>query len=264
MKPYTSGVVLHVPHHSTMIPSELRDQFVLNDDQLQAEVIRMTDHHTLELFGGTNRETRVVSAPISRLVVDVERFEQDDKEPMAAIGMGTIYRNTSEGKPLRRELSVSERNTLISAYYHPHHWRLIQLIDACLLQHQIALIIDCHSFPSVPLPYEHDQNPERPDVCIGTDEFHTPEFVREAFVTCFESEGFAVRVNTPFAGAIVPSKHYLKDKRVLSVMVEINRRLYLDEATGTERKDFIMTSGRVTHACWRASALVMARENSRE
>jgi hypothetical protein len=30
-----------------------------------------------------------------------------------------------------------------------------------------CLIIDCHSFPSVALPYELDQREERADFCIG-------------------------------------------------------------------------------------------------
>ena len=33
------------------------------------------------------------------------------------------------------------------------------------------------TFDTVALPYELDQNPARPDICIGTDEFHTPQTV---------------------------------------------------------------------------------------
>ena len=39
-------------------------------------------------------------------------------------------------------------------------------------------------------------------------------------------------INTPFAGAIVPAKHYKKDERVQAVMIEIRRDLYLNESTG--------------------------------
>ena len=39
--------------------------------------------------------------------------------------------------------------------------------------------------------------------------------------------GFSVRDNRPFAGTIVPLRFYGKDARVWSVMIEVNRGLYL-------------------------------------
>ena len=43
-------MILHIPHASHRIPAEVRDQFVLNDEALQAELLRMTDAFTDELF----------------------------------------------------------------------------------------------------------------------------------------------------------------------------------------------------------------------
>ncbi len=202
-----------------------------------------------------------MAAHVSRLVVDVERFELDEREPMAATGMGCVYRLTSDGKPLRRDLSIVERESLISSYYQPHHQRFAEIVDACLRDRKIALIIDCHSFPSRPLPYELEQNLERPDVCIGTDAFHTPEPVRDAFVGSFTDAGFSVAVNRPFSGAIVPSAHYLQNRRVLSVMVEINRGLYWDEAKGKPGDHYVNLAERIRAACRRASSLVINEVN---
>lgn len=39
--------------------------------------------------------------------------------------------------------------------------------------------------------------------------------------------------NAPFAGTYVPLKHYHHDARVSSVMLEIRRDVYMDEATVT-------------------------------
>ena len=36
----------------------------------------------------------------------------------------------------------------------------------------------------------------------------------------------------PFAGALVPAKHYRADDRVKSLMIEVNRRLYMNEVSG--------------------------------
>ena len=86
--PLPDWVVLHVPHDSTHVPDDVRDQFVLDDLALKEELVRMTDHLTLELFASRVAEYNVVRSPVSRLVLDVERFEDDALEPMSARGMG--------------------------------------------------------------------------------------------------------------------------------------------------------------------------------
>jgi hypothetical protein len=75
-------------------------------------------------------------------------------------------------------------------------------------------------------------------ICIGTDLFHTPPSVRDAIIAAAEGEGYSVAVDAPFAGAVVPLSSYQQDRRILSVMIEVNRRLYMDERTGQKRNDF--------------------------
>lgn len=234
---YPEGVVLHIPHNSTEVPPTIRGQFVLTDEDLHRELIKMTDHWTYYLFAGPAPDCAVVVAPVSRLVVDVERFNDDALEVMATVGMGAVYQRTSNGVRLRRELMPSERASLIQEYYRTHHDKLTQSVDANLLAHTRCLIIDAHSFPSVALPYEMGQNLGRPQICIGADEVHTPRFVISTFVESFLGAGFTVAVNRPFSGAIVPQKHYRANPKVLSVMIEVNRGLYLDESTGELRED---------------------------
>ena len=227
-----SWVIFHIPHDSTVIPSEVRDQLVLNDKDLFREIIKMTDHHTYDLIARIFPTSQIVRFPVSRLVVDVERFESDCDECMAARGMGVIYKSTHELKPLRRHLLPTEREHLLSKWYRPHHALLTGAVDQALNEFRRALVIDVHSFPSLPLPYETDLAAYRPEICIGSDSYHTPWEVVHELSRGFEFHGFEVGINTPFAGAIVPAKHYKKDERVQAVMIEIRRDLYLDESTG--------------------------------
>ena len=44
-----------------------------------------------------------------------------------------------------------------------------------------------------------------------------------------ESLGYSTARDQPFSGTIVPMKHHQKDQRVQSLMIEINRWLYLGE-----------------------------------
>jgi N-formylglutamate deformylase len=217
-------VVLHIPHASTHIPPEIRDQFLLSDADLEREIQAMTDHRTDELFAGHGGV--VVAAKVSRLVCDVERFLDD---PMEAVGMGAVYTRTSHQEPLRRTLTTVEHQALLDCYYHPHHARLTEAVRAG------CLIIDCHSFPGEALPYESDQCIDRPDFCIGTDPFHTPPELAAVAIGFLESRGYTVWVNRPFAGTMVPARYYRQDASVRSIMIEVNRRLYLDDAEGFAR-----------------------------
>jgi len=246
---YPDWAVLHLPHDAPDIPTEVREQFLLDDAELGREILRMTDHHTVDLFGAQHAAGPVAIAPVSRLVVDVERFADDAQEPMAAAGMGAVYTHTSSSRPLRRALDPAEREALLERWYRPHHRRLEQLVEGALRQHGRAVVLDAHSFPSKPLPYERAASSDRPDICIGTDPFHTPAALREAFVSAFASEGFRVAVDTPFSGALVPVRYYRQDPRVQSVMVEVNRRLYLDEATGLPAADFAEVAANVQACC---------------
>ena len=75
----------------------------------------------------------------------------------------------------------------------------------------------------------------RADICIGTDSFHTPWEVRDAIVAAAEADGYSVAVDAPFSGALVPLSSYRKDHRILSVMIEVNRRLYMEEDSGKKK-----------------------------
>ena len=167
--------ILHIPHSSTRIPREERGDIHLSDEALKVELLRMTDWYTDELFQVSDDIAIPVVFPVSRLVVDPERFEDDVQETSSRWGMGVIYTKTSQGHRLRDTPTPQERRRLLVSYYRPHHAQLAACIKNSLIRHNKALVIDCHSFPSMPQPYEENQNSKRPDICIGTDDFHTPQ-----------------------------------------------------------------------------------------
>lgn len=252
---YPSWVVLHVPHDSTAVPADVRAQFLLDEAELGRELDRMTDHRTLAIFADPSSEAVVVRSPVSRLVVDVERFPDEGDEPMAARGMGAVYTATSQLTPLRLRLSAGEREALMQAYYRPHHARLEAAVATAIERHGRCLVIDCHSFPSVALPYEMADSPNtRPDICIGTDDFHTSDELAGAFTAAFRRAGWRVSLNEPFAGALVPASRYRRDARVGAVMVEVNRRLYMREVDATLSADFEDVTRRIRESCGEAIA----------
>ena len=225
-----SAIVIHVPHASTFIPDAERSAFQCD---LNDELLKMTDHFCDELFCG---DRPAVVFPVSRLVCDPERFRDDAQESMSAVGMGAVYTRTHNGALLRTvDGESSER--ILRTYYDPHHKALTDAVQAALDRNGRCLIVDGHSFPANPLPYEHDQNPHRPDFCIGTDQYHTPDDLIETAVRFLGTRGYSTAINAPFSGTLVPMRFYQKDKRVSSVMIEINRGLYMNK-DGSRNESF--------------------------
>ncbi|MDC0085754.1 N-formylglutamate amidohydrolase [Oceanospirillaceae bacterium] len=235
----TDAIILHIPHASIVLPTEVK--FLLGQEALAYEVDAMTDHHTDRLFDLPGARRCVF--PVSRLVVDPERFIEDSME---SVGMGVVYTHTANGEALRA-ISEIDRMRFINTYYHPHHNALTLLVDDCLEQHNQCLIIDCHSFPAQPLPYESDIN--RPDICIGTDAYHTSAELKDCLSKAFETSDYIVAIDSPFCGSIVPLKHYHLDRRVSSVMIEVNRSLY-SYPTGFKR-----LQSDLTHAILQAATI---------
>ena len=59
--------------------------------------------------------------PVSRLVVDPERFSKDSQEPMSQVGMGVTYTRGSLRQLLREQPTQGKRLELLKRYYIPHH-----------------------------------------------------------------------------------------------------------------------------------------------
>ncbi len=214
-----SFIILHIPHSSLTIPQEALCQF--NTELLKEEQLLMTDRFTDELF---DLPFSSIVFPYSRIFCDVERFRDDEKEEMSKKGMGVVYTRTHDGVSYRN-VSVKEKNEILENYYDLHHHNFESLEK--LKKFNKALIIDCHSFNPYPLPHEFDKS-NRPDICIGVDHFHTDKTILEYLKIQFGNKNYTVKINSPFSGSIVPICFYGKDKNVSSVMIELNRKLYMN------------------------------------
>ncbi|GGI07085.1 N-formylglutamate amidohydrolase [Egicoccus halophilus] len=238
-------VVVHVPHAGTELPADVRDELLLDDAALVEEVRRMTDHRTDVLAAGTASvgATRFVNR-CSRLVVDPERFLDPDLEEMEAVGMGAVYTATSDLRPLRWP-DAARRELLLDRWFRPYHVALTALVDATLAAFGRCVIVDVHSYPSVALPYERHGEAARPPLCVGTTPDHTPPDVRGTVEDLAAAAGLATTADEPFAGTFVPTAH-LGDPRIVSVMLEIRRDTYLDEATSRPHAGEEVVAGLVT------------------
>ena len=230
----SSSVVLHVPHSSTHIPDDVRHGIVLTDAELTAEVAAITDADTDKIAADAaelaSLRPWIFVNRASRLVIDPERFP-DEREELNAVGMGAVYERTTTGAVLRTPTGT-ERAELIDAYYAPYAEGIAALVRERLEAVGRVTIIDVHSYPQVKNPYELHGDGPRPEVCIGTDTFHTSAALAEAATSSLVNAAPSgeVGLNSPFAGCYVPLDQYEQNTAVQAVMLEIRRDVVADRS----------------------------------
>ena len=247
-------LVLNIPHASTFIPDDEYDRYFIPTSKetdrypslaykkrinLEIELLMMSDWYTDELFD--HGVGRAVIAQVSRLVCDTERFAEDGNEMMAKKGMGACYTHGYDEKCIRK-YDTGHRNELMEKYYYPYHRALEEVVTDSLERHGSCLILDCHSFHEEALPYEPDQENDRCDICIGTDSYHTPKDLVSFAKDFFRSRGYSVKIDSPYEGAMVPMRYYHREPRLSSMMIEINRGLYLERFSRAKKREFYSLS----------------------
>lgn len=200
-------IVLNIPHSSALLPCESGWGDLLG---ISKEVKKWTDWHTSILFN-PNRSLKGRVIPVvfqySRFFVDVERLIDDALNDK---GQGIIY---TEFNGIKRNLTDEDKKILMNVYS-----RHIQYISSVLEQND--LLIDCHSFPS---------ELSNVDICIGynEDESKPDDDVIEFIKGKFERNEYKVRINEPYSNSLTPRKPI----NYKSVMIEVNKRCYMDERT---------------------------------
>ena len=226
----SGNIILHIPHSSPYIP--FYDGIIVGKHDANNENNLLTDWFTDELF---DLPFPKAVTSFSRIFCDVERFEDDLLEVMSQKGMGMCYTHMDNGRKMR-EVSTDLRARIKSGFYDPHHQSLEALTTDILLKEGHATVIDCHSFPDTPLNRDLNKEIPRPDFCIGTDGYHTPEKLGRTAFDFLSGRGYKVGINVPYSGTMIPMKYYKRNKKVRGLMIEVNRKLYMTVSNDTVLK----------------------------
>ena len=217
MNPF-NRIVAWIPHTGLCLPNvDNRPEF----ERLRRDALLLADEQVDKLYPFLPNK---ITSDYSRFAVDLERYLDDSQEPMAQKGMGYLYHRLTDGTPFDR--SVFGADFHFTQYYQHKHARLKQAVERI---GDGSILLDLHSFNAVPLPCDTDKDPDRPDICLGfnDDETKPDEIILAGLKTHFEQNGFSVAFNAPFCGAMTTDTP-IKYK---SLMIEINKRCYLDNHT---------------------------------
>ncbi len=148
-------------------------------------------------------------------------------------GMGLIRRFALPGVPMyHRKLSVAEVRKRIDRYYTPYRQALQSALDSAWRRHGVVYHFNCHSMKSRGNAMNRDDGAARPDLVISDRGGATaaPEFT--AWVAdYFTRLGYHVKINDPYRGADIIRTHGQPAQGRTSVQIELNRALYMNEAT---------------------------------
>jgi N-formylglutamate amidohydrolase len=226
----------------------------LAQSRLDAHALRKSeDCYVDELLAGVaSLGVPMIAARFPRAYVDVNRepYELDPElfegplPPFANTqsvrvvgGLGTIARIVSDSEEIyRQRLPVGVAIERIESLYKPFHATLASLLEETRRRFGVAILIDCHSMPSSPVG---QPSPSRPDFVLGdrfgaSCDIKLTRFLKEALA----GSGHEVHVNRPYAGGFI-TEHYGRPGRGFhALQIEINRALYLDEASFARTKGF--------------------------
>ncbi|MBX5171572.1 N-formylglutamate amidohydrolase [Rhizobium sp. NZLR1b] len=253
----TIPFVYNSPHSGRIYPPEFIAQ-----SRLEGIAIRRSeDHYVDELFGSAVAlGAPLLAANFPRAFLDVNRepYELDPRmfdgllPPYANVnslrvagGLGTIPRIVAENMEIyARRLPVQEGLDRVEAVYKPYHAALRRLIARTHVQFGFGVLIDCHSMPG---NVRVAGSTARPDFIIG-DRYGTSASAElsRAAIAILEEMGFAAIRNKPYAGGFI-TEHYGRPSRGLhALQIEVNRAIYVDEATLEKRADFAAVAEAVT------------------
>ena len=216
-------IIIHVPHVSLDVPKCFYEGLLIKKNVFHKYNLEMADIGLLEFLKDYNY--KVVYPKYSRLYCDVERFADDSKEVMSKYGEGVVYTHLYDGTLFHHHNDEYKRKVL--KYYYKYHNKLDRITKRMLRKSERLLIVDLHSFSDKMA--SHFFCPPFPDVCIGIEEDYYDEEITNKIIDRINSMGLTFEINYPYEGSIVPnyvSKNKI-DKKVISIMIEINKREYL-------------------------------------
>lgn len=202
-------LIVHVPHASTFIPGDVWSEFLVPRAQVEAEAAASADLHTDEMARQAWPQAKIIQAQVSRIVVDVERYDDDSKEEMAVVGRGALYTHDHNQIEIRKSLVGSRREELLTRYYRPH-WQVLRAHTAG------AILVDLHTYPAEPWIIERHAQGPRPEIDLGFTKALTPTVWVYGLTRHFKQYGFMVGHNTPYTGVIDAGAR-------AAVMIEIRR-----------------------------------------
>lgn len=233
-------LVYAAPHAGRRVPESLKAAARVDGRALRDLEDPLVDQL---VEGAAERGVTVLTCEVARAFVDVNR-NPAELDPLliegargatarVRAGLGVLPRVTGDGRPIHgRRLSLGEAQARIAQVHAPYHAALAGLMERTRARHGLAVLVDWHSMPSRAAEAEERRGGQRPAVVLG--DLHgraCSADIAGRVRAVLEREGLAVAMNRPYAGGYVTQTWGRPRDGFHALQLEIDRSLYLDEAT---------------------------------
>ncbi len=275
---WLAPMVFNSPHSGHGLPQQFRALSELNESQLRAS----EDSHVDELFSGClDAGAPLMRSLLSRAFLDLNRepYELDARmfrerlpayvncaSPRVASGLGTIPRTVGDGVLIYRSpLDFAEAVNRIETVYRPYHRALGALLDEAYSVTGTVLLVDCHSMPSSAVTHLRHGQRQSVDVVLG-DRYGsacTPD-ISECVEAHMQKAGLIVNRNKPYSGGFFTENHGRPRQRRHALQIEVNRALYMNEASHDPHAGFVPLKHVFTTLAAELSELLKTRQGLAE
>jgi len=240
----TCPILFNSPHSGRHYPQSFVDMSQLSPHEIR----KSEDSYVDELFSFVpDIGACLMHAFFPRAYLDLNReaYELDPKmfegslpeyvnthSNRAKLGLGTIARIVSENADIYPgKINVEEALNRIETLYHPYHAALENKLTELFQAFGSVLLVDCHSMPAKPFE-DKVASASKADIILGNN-FNTScnSSITDLIDYLFSKMGYRVERNYPYAGGFITQKYGHAKSPQQSIQIEINRSLYMNEAS---------------------------------
>ena len=178
-----------------------------------------------------------IDANRNELDIDADLIEGEWPVPLQPTvskrGLGLLKSKSRYGEPVHeRKLTVAEVMERLDKYHRPYYAELGQNIRRLRSSFGFVAQLSCHCMSAVGAPTHPDPGKDRPDFNLGNVNGKTSskEFIEFVEAT-LKGLGYSVGMNFPYNGGELNARFGDAAGGVESIMVEINKKLFMDTKT---------------------------------
>jgi N-formylglutamate amidohydrolase len=237
-----SGIRMPADFGSVLPESDLRDGEDCFIDELYLPATERGIPLLAALFPRTYLDPNRHAGDIDTALLDAPWPGELVPSGKARFGKALVWRTLDDGRPIYgRKLTVQELRQRIARCHVPYHQALHRLLQAAHAQHGVVYHLNCHSMNAVSGAMgEGGAGRPRADMVLGDRDGTTCAPAFTAFVrAALQARGYSVTVNDPFKGVELVRAFSNPGAGFHSLQLEVNKRLYMDEATLQKHDGFV-------------------------
>ncbi|MGF6653642.1 N-formylglutamate deformylase [Paraburkholderia youngii] len=220
-------LIISIPHLGITIPEDLRDDF--SDVAL---TLADTDWHLDQLYDfGHNLSATIVTAKVSRYVIDLNRPPSDESLYPGQVTTGLYPAHTFRGESVYRDgraPDTHEKARRLRTYWRPYHECLAEEIRRLCDRHQQVLLWEAHSIASC-LPRLFDGTLH--ELNLGNQDGRTCDSsVFRAAVHAASESGYTWVANGRFKGGYITRHYGAPSNGIHAIQLEMSQRTYMEES----------------------------------